>query len=103
MDFSVHLKPRFPFALGRREGEVYLITHIGGTRVILDNPYILGGGRGFNAGGALGFQALVAPRFGLVAEGGYAYTWARVANRTVTMTLGQGTIYFGLVVAFGAP
>jgi hypothetical protein len=102
MDFSLHLKPRFPFALGRQEGEVYLIAQFGGTNVTANNELIAGSGGGFNTGGGLGFQALLAPHVGLVLEGAYAFTWARVANKTVTMTLGQATVYFGLVVAFGS-
>jgi hypothetical protein len=102
MDFSLHLKPRFPFALGRHEGEVYVVAHFGGTHVTVNNELIVGSGRGFNTGGGLGFQALLAPHVGLVAEGGYGFTWARVANKTVTLTLGQATVYFGLVIAFGS-
>jgi hypothetical protein len=97
------VKPRYPFKLGSKEAEFYLIMQVGGTlgvlnpeNWILDN-YIVGG---FNFGVAPGFQVFVGSGVALIFEIGYAYTWLKVGDLNAVVTFGQPTFRIGFARAF---
>jgi len=101
-DFSVLVKPRYPFVVGKKdlELEAYLCFLIGPSIGVFKEangwPETFGGGFNFNIGP--GFQAFVASKTALVLELGYAYTWIKVGETTTILS--QGLLRFGVAIAF---
>mgnify|MGYP001818641816 CR=1 FL=1 len=108
LDISPFVKPRYPFKLGNKEAEAYVVIHVGGSLRVLElfDGVFLGSKTGvfggFNWGVAPGFQVFVTRRIGLVVEVGYAKTWTKIGTSALeSTTVGQATVRFGFAFAFG--
>lgn len=108
-DFAPFIKPRVPFRVGKREGEVYLAVHFGPSVLALRNISAVGATRlghaGFNVGASPGIQLFFSKSVALVFEIGYAYSWFRISDQGEDaslrkLTLGQLTLRPGFAFAF---
>jgi hypothetical protein len=108
LDISPFVKPRYPFKIGSKEAEAYIVIHVGGSlRVLSVSDGVFLGSKtgvfgGFNWGVAPGIQIFITRHVGLVVEVGYAKTWIKIGTSILeNTTVGQATVRFGLAFAFG--
>lgn len=108
-DFAPFIKPRVPFRVGKREGEIYLTVHFGPSVLALRNISPFGATRlghpGFNVAASPGIQLFFSKSVALVFEIGYAYSWFRISDQGENvslrkLTLGQLTLRPGFAFAF---